>query len=45
MLGALQQGFCWGLILLSGWACIATFCMTEFDNIMRISAGVCFLCV
>jgi hypothetical protein len=31
----LQQGFYWGFILLSGWASIAPFCVTEFKNLMR----------
>jgi hypothetical protein len=35
MSAALQQGFCWGFILLRGWACIAPFCVTKFENVMR----------
>jgi hypothetical protein len=31
----LQQRFCWGFILLSGWACIAPFCGIEFKNLMK----------
>jgi hypothetical protein len=31
--GALQQGFLWGFILLYGWACITPFCVIEFENL------------
>jgi hypothetical protein len=31
----LQQGFYWDFILLSGWACTAPFCVTEFENLTR----------
>jgi hypothetical protein len=35
VLGALQQGFYWSFILLSGWVCIASFCVIEFENLLR----------
>jgi hypothetical protein len=38
----LQQVFCWGFILLCGWAGITPFCMIEFENIMMNFADVCF---
>jgi hypothetical protein len=45
MSGALQQGFCWGFNLLCGWAGTAPFWVTEFENTVRVFAGVCFICV
>jgi hypothetical protein len=41
----LQQGFCQGYNLLHGWASIAPFWVTEFENTMSVSLGFVLLCV
>jgi hypothetical protein len=42
MLGALQQGFCWGFNVFSGTACIASFGLILS---LKTDEGVCSICV
>jgi hypothetical protein len=44
MLGALQQGFCWGLNLLRAWLVLPHF-VSEFEKHNEELLGFCFVCV